>query len=93
MSQLTKAKPRKNLAQDNDLAKWCQALSCTRAEDTVPKGWHTSRELCALLGKSSSRVNEMLTDAIHAGRCEQKDFRIAAAGTVRPVPHYKLVGK
>jgi hypothetical protein len=43
-----------------------------------------------MLGKSDTRVGEMLREAIANGKCERREFRIAAAGTVRAVPHYKL---
>lgn len=69
---------------------WCAALATLRAADKVPPGWHTSRELCAMLGKSETRLNELLRRAMAAGRCEKRQFRIESAGTVRPVPHYRL---
>jgi hypothetical protein len=83
-------KSAKNVPPDADLAAWCAALSTTTAQDTVPPGWHTTRELCALLKKSNTRVGELLREAVRENRCERKYFRVAAAGTVRPVPHYKL---
>lgn len=77
-------------AEQLEASAWAAALSTTAAQDTVPPGWHTARELCALLKKSNTRVGELLSEAVRQGRCERKDFRVAAAGTVRPVPHYKL---
>jgi predicted transcriptional regulator len=75
---------------DKELAKWCEALSTQFAEETVPSGWKTSKEIAELLNRSSSRVSEMLATAIRKGTCERKLFRVHNGGTVRPVPHYKL---
>jgi hypothetical protein len=82
---------RKNVtAEELEASAWAAALATTITPDTVSPGWHTTRELCALLKKSDSRVGELLREAVREGRCERKNFRVAAAGTVRPVPHYKL---
>jgi hypothetical protein len=76
---------------DPNLAAWCAALASTKMGDTVPPGWHTTRELCTLLGKSDTRVGEMLREAVAAGKCERREFRIPSANTVRGVPHYRLI--
>ena len=78
---------------DPDLARWCAALTSPQVADKVPPGWHTTRELCAMLGKSDTTVSEQLRKAVAAGKCERREFRIAAANTVRGVPHYRLLGK
>jgi hypothetical protein len=70
---------------------WAAALTTTIASDKVPPGWQTTRELSLLLGKSDTRVGEMLREALRAGKCERQMFRIPTAGTVRPVPHYRLL--
>lgn len=69
---------------------WCAALAAPAAADQVPPGWLTAREVGKLLGKSQTRTGEMLLRAVSEGRCEKALFRVPAAGTVRPVPHYKL---
>ncbi len=76
---------------DTDLAAWCKALAAPAIEDTVPPGWHTTRELAAKLGKAESTLNHNLCRAVREGRAERREFRIPAAGTVRPVPHYRLL--
>lgn len=81
---------KKLTAEQIEASAWAAALRSEFVADKVPEGWHTSRQLCQMLGKSDSRLLEMLRVAIDAGRCERKEFRIPAAGTVRPVPHYKL---
>jgi hypothetical protein len=43
-----------------------------------------------MLGKSDTRVREMLQQAVANGKCERREFRVPAANTVRGVPHYKL---
>lgn len=78
---------------DPQLAAWCAALSTEFAEDQVPPGWLTSNKIGEMLNKSTSRISEMLKTAMRNGKCEKKLFRVKNAGTVRPVPHYKLVGK
>ena len=75
---------------DPDLAKWCAALAAPIIEDEVPPNWHTKRELSKRLGKSESRMGELLHAALAAGKCERKEFRINLNGRSRPVPHYKL---
>jgi hypothetical protein len=77
-------------AEQLNASAWAAALSSPKTGDTVPPGWHTTRELCAMLGKSDTRVGEMLREAVANGRCERREFRVAAANTVRGVPHYKL---
>jgi len=83
-------KSKLSTTKDPDLAKWCAALASPKVGDTVPPGWHTTRELCAMLGKSDTRVREMLQQAVANGKCERREFRVPAANTVRGVPHYKL---
>jgi hypothetical protein len=80
----------KAIDSDPNLAAWCAALASPKTGDTVPPGWRTTRELCTLLGKSDTRVGEMLREAVANGKCERREFRVAAANTVRGVPHYKL---
>jgi hypothetical protein len=80
----------KRTTPDPDLAAWCAALASAPTQDVVPPGWHTCRELSKRLGKSDSRMGELLRAAIERGACERKEFRVPAAGTTRPVPHYKL---
>jgi hypothetical protein len=77
-------------AEELNASAWAAALASPKVGDKVPPGWHTTRELCAMLGKSDTRVGEMLREAVASGKCERREFRIAAAGTVRAVPHYKL---
>lgn len=81
---------KKVTAEDLVASAWAAALNTQNAAEKVPVGWHTSRELRAILGKSESRMGELLREAVLSGKCEKRLFRIAAAGTVRPVPHYKL---
>jgi hypothetical protein len=75
---------------DADLAAWCAALASPLVPDQVPPGWHTSRELCKRLGKSESRMGELLRAACERGTCERQAFRVRLGGVTRPVPHYKL---
>lgn len=75
---------------DADLARWCAVLSTQFAEDTVPEGWVTSKELANKIHRSPSRLSEVLQRAIAEGKCERKMFRVPNGGTVRPVPHYRL---
>jgi hypothetical protein len=77
-------------AEQLNASAWAAALSSPKTGDTVPPGWHTTRELCAMLGKSDTRVREMLQAAVANGKCERREFRIPSATTVRGVPHYKV---
>lgn len=80
----------KQIGSDLDLAAWCAVLASPIVPDVVPPGWHTARELRKRLGKSESRILELLRAAIDAGKCERKEFRVPSGGVTRPVPHYKL---
>jgi len=83
---------RKNVTAEKLVASaWAAALSTTITSDKVPAGWHTGRELSEMIGRSSTRTYEMLQKALRHGKCERREFRIPAAGTVRPVPHYRLL--
>lgn len=81
---------KKFTAEQIEAAAWAAALQAEVVTDKVPPGWLTTAQLAAKLGKSRKRVGEMLRAAVASGRCEKKDFRVAAAGSARPVPHYKL---
>jgi hypothetical protein len=70
---------------------WAAALAPPKVGEKVPAGWQTSRELCELIGKSDTQTNVLLRKAISQGKCERREFRIPTAGTVRPVPHYRLL--
>lgn len=83
-------KTHQKLCQDSDLAAWCAALASPIVADEVPPGWLTSRELCKRLGKSDSRMGELLRLAVEAGKCERQNFRIVVGSILRPVPHYRL---
>ena len=80
----------KVVTPDPDLAAWCAALVTAPKADTVPPGWLTARQVGQLLGKSGTSTRAYLFEAVAAGRCVRQAFRIPAAGTTRPVPHYKL---
>jgi hypothetical protein len=80
----------KHIGSDPSLAAWCAALASPLVPDKVPPGWHTSRELCKRLGKSESRMGELLRGACERGACERQAFRVPSGGVMRPVPHYKL---
>jgi hypothetical protein len=77
-------------AEQIEASAWAAALASPIITDTVPPNWHTSRELSKRLGKSESRMSELLHAALAAGKCERKEFRINLNGRSRPVPHYKL---
>jgi hypothetical protein len=76
--------------KDPDLAKWCAALATPTITDTVPAGWHTTREIAASLGKGGSTIGSLLCRAVREGRAERQDFRITSGQVTRPVPHYRL---
>lgn len=93
-SQLTNVNKTKKVtlvnSPDPDLAAWCAALASPVPSDAVPPGWLTTRQIAAKLGKSDSTVGTLLCRAVREGRAQRQHFRIPAAGTVRPVPHYKV---
>ncbi len=76
---------------DPDLAAWCAALASPATPDIVPPGWHTTKELSAMLGKAGPTIGSMLTRAISEGRCERKSFRVVSGQVTRPIPHYRLL--
>lgn len=77
-------------AEQLNASAWAAALASPLVPDKVPPGWHTSRELRQRLGKSESRMHELLRAAVDAGKCERKEYRVISGGVTRPVPHYKL---
>lgn len=81
---------RKVTAEQLQNSAWAAALASPLIADTVPPGWLTTREIAAKLGKSDSTVGTLLCRAVREGRAQRQSFRIPAAGTVRPVPHYKV---
>jgi hypothetical protein len=81
---------KKLTTRDPDLAKWCAALATPTITDTIPPGWHTTREIAASLGKGGSTVGGLLCRAVREGRAERQDFRITSGQVTRPVPHYRL---
>jgi response regulator of citrate/malate metabolism len=74
---------------DPDLAQWCAALAAPAVTDVVPPGWFTTKTLADKLGKTRVTMARLLADAVTAGRCEVKRFRITTGAVTRPVPHYK----
>jgi len=77
--------------KDPDLAKWCAALATPTITDTVPPGWHTTREIAARLGKGGSTVGASLCRAVREGRAERQMFRVTSGQVTRPIPHYRLL--
>jgi hypothetical protein len=77
-------------AEKINAAAWASVLVSPIAADTVPPGWFTNRELCEALGKSDTRMGELLRAAMKRGRCERKVFRINVDGSTRTIPHYRL---
>lgn len=81
---------KKHTAESLVASAWAAVLSTAPTLDAVPNGWLTAHQVGKLLCKSATRTGELLRAAIAQGRCERKEFRILSAGTVRPVPHYRL---
>jgi len=77
-------------AEQIEASAWAAALASPIVADKVPPGWFTSRELCKRLGKSDTRMGELLRAALERGTCERQSFRIAYNGGTRQVPHYRL---
>ena len=80
-------------AEQLNASAWAAALASPLVTDKVPPGWHTARELRKRLGKSESRLRELLQSAIERGACQRKEFRVLSGQVVRPVPHYKLAAQ
>ena len=78
-------------AEQLNASAWAAALASPATPDTVPPGWHTAKELSAMLGKAGPTIGSMLTRAIAEGRCERKDFRVVSGQVTRPIPHYRLL--
>jgi predicted transcriptional regulator len=84
---------RRPTSPDADLARWCAALSAEVVTDEVPPGWLTTKDIAAKLGKGQSTVGAQLGRAVAAGTCERRNFRIRTGSIIRPVPHYRPMGK
>jgi hypothetical protein len=77
-------------AEKLNAAAWASALASPITDEKITPGWFTRRELGQQLGKSETRMGELLRSAISKGRCERKKFRIAVDGVMRTIPHYRL---
>lgn len=75
---------------DPDLARWCAALAAPIVEDAVPPGWFTTKQLAAKLGKTRPTLARQMVEAVAAGKCEVRNFRINVGRFCRSTPHYRL---
>ena len=69
---------------------WCAALASPPAQDVVPPGWFTTKQLSATLRKSLPTISRLVTEATAAGRCEVARYRVTTGSVTRPVAHYRL---
>ena len=74
---------------DADLAKWCEALTTSAVGEEVPEGWLTTTQLAHKLNKAPSTMGKILYDAVRAGRCQRKNFRVPCGAHTRSIPHYR----
>ncbi len=82
---------KKITAEQLNASAWAAALAAPLAPDIVPPGWHTIRELSKQLSTPRSSLCRRIHDAVAAGRCEVKSFRVVVGSFVRATPHYRLV--
>jgi hypothetical protein len=74
---------------DPDLARWCAVLATTQAPDVVPPGWFTTKQLADKLNRTRPTMARLLADAVAAGRCEVRKFRVSVGSFSRATPHYR----
>jgi hypothetical protein len=74
---------------DPDLAAWCAALASPAVTDVVPPGWFTTKALADKLNKTRPTMARLLADAVAAGRCEVRKFRVSVGSFSRATPHYR----
>jgi hypothetical protein len=72
----------------NTLLRDLRAAMSGEAEP-VPAGWKPCSVWADEWGLSRERTSQLLRKGIALGRLEKRSYRIATAGTVRPVPHYR----
>jgi hypothetical protein len=72
----------------NTLLRDLRAAMSGEAEP-VPAGWKTRVQWAKEWEISDVRAGVLLSKGVEIGRMEIRKFRIANAGTVRPVPHYR----
>jgi hypothetical protein len=82
---------KKLTAEQIEASAWAAALATPTITDTVPPGWHTTREIAARLGKGGSTVGASLCRAVREGRAERQMFRVTSGQVTRPIPHYRLL--
>lgn len=75
--------------KDDELAKWCAALTSEIVPDEVPEGWLTAAQLSERLNKPASTMGKMLTAAVRSGKAEVKKFRVMVGSFIRPTNHYR----
>jgi hypothetical protein len=74
---------------DPDLAQWCAALAAPAVTDVVPPGWFTTKQLADKLNRTRPTMARLLADAVAAGRCEVRKFRVSVGSFSRATPHYR----
>lgn len=66
-----------------------QALA-QKKSDTVPDGWLTAQQWAAQWGLKTAQTLRLLSDSIHVGITERREFTIVVNGMLRKVPHYRV---
>jgi hypothetical protein len=77
-------------AEQIEASAWAAALSAPAAQDVIPPGWFTTKQLADKLGRPRPTMGRLLAEAVAAGRCEVQRFRVTTGSVTRPVPHYRL---
>jgi hypothetical protein len=78
------------MKKDAQLKAWCDILQQTQvAEEVVPEGWLTSRQLAEQWNTSWVNARYRLSSAKAKGLVEERKFRVATTRGPYPVPHYR----
>ncbi len=76
-------------AEQIEEAAWAAALRAPAVTDVVPPGWFTTKTLADKLNKTRPTMARLLADAVAAGRCEVRKFRVSVGSFSRATPHYR----
>lgn len=59
--------------------------------DEVAEGWLTCEQWATATGQSNTNAGKIIKRAVEAGKMEAAKFRIISGGSIRAIPHYRIV--
>ena len=82
-------KPKADMTPNDWLA--VLARASLKTADEVPEGYKTVAQIAKETGKSNSRTNKTLREAVKQGLVETRRFNIPTGDKLYPVPHFRIL--